>query len=115
MRLLSESNEAFDALLMEIRLFRFDLRIAVVLALIFYAISFYNLYSKRQKPQIIVIQSAQLAQLAASRKLEWAGGTIRPESKEAERNDPNVVPDAEDPPSRTGPECPTVHRPRTGG
>ena len=102
--LTSDLNAPIHGVLKEIRLFRRDLRIAVVLALIFYAIVFYDLYSERPKPQIIVVHAAQWVQLDTSRELGSSGVSVRFQPKKAERNDSNVVPDAEDPPSPTGPE-----------
>lgn len=109
-KLTAEFNAGIRVLEAEIKSLRREVRVVITLFSILTAIGLYSLFLERSEPQerpeplIIVVPSAQLAQPDASRKLEWAVAYVRSQSREAERNAPNVVPDAEDPPNPAGPE-----------
>lgn len=109
-KLTAEFNAGFRVLEAQIESLRREFRIVIALFSILTAIGLYGSFFKRPEPQerpepqIIVVPSAQLAQPDANRELEGAVENVRSQSKETERSDPNVVPDAEDPPSPTGPE-----------
>lgn len=109
-KLTAEFNAGIRVLEAEIKSLRREVRIVIALFSILTAIGLYSLFLERSEPQerpeplIIVGPSAQLAQSDASRELEGAVENVRSQSKEAERNDPILGPDAEDPPSPTGPE-----------